>query len=79
MKLDDKKEKIIDAKFEGEGCAISQSIASMLTEELKDLNIKDLKDLISQESIVELLGSEISPARMKCAMLSSECLKKVGL
>lgn len=77
IKLDENKEKIVDIKFEGEGCAISQSSASMVTEEIKGLSIKELKDILNKEFILELLGVEINPARLKCALLSLECLKKI--
>ena len=76
ISLDEKKEKIIDVKFEGEGCAISQASASMLSEELKGMTIEELNN-ISKEFILELLGVEINPARLKCALLSLECLKKM--
>jgi nitrogen fixation protein NifU and related proteins len=77
VKLSEDKKTITDVKFKGEGCAISQSTASMLTEELKGCRVEELKDLISQESILEMLGVEVNPARMKCAMLASESLKKL--
>lgn len=75
FKFDDKG-RVSEVKFEGEGCAISQSTASMLTEELKGMSINEIKN-IDQNFIIDLLGIEISPARMKCAMLSVECFKKL--
>lgn len=78
VRLSEDKKTIEDIKFEGEGCAISQSTASMLTEELKGEKIENLSRLISQELILEMLGVEVNPARMKCAMLASECLKKIN-
>ncbi len=77
IKLDNTKKVIEDIKFEGEGCALSQSTASMLTEELKNLEIEKLKDYITQKFITDLIGVEVNPARMKCVMLSAECLKKL--
>src|SRR3989344_6756325 len=50
--------KIVDAKFEGHGCAISQASISMLTEKLKDMNIKDIMK-IGQEEVLEMLGIKI--------------------
>ena len=67
--LKTEKNKIIDAKFEGHGCAISQASISMLTEKLKDMNIKDIMK-IGQEEVLEMLGIKIGIVRMKCAMLS---------
>lgn len=77
LKFDEKKEKIIDIKFEGEGCAISQATASMLTEEIKGMTLEELKKKVNKDFILDLLGVEINPARLKCALLSLECLKKV--
>lgn len=76
VKLDQSKTKIESIKFEGEGCAISQASASMLTEELIGLTINELKTKLNQDFIKELLGIEISPSRMKCATLCIECLRK---
>ena len=77
LKLDDKKEKIVDIKFEGEGCAISQAAASMLTEEIVGMTVEDLHKNVNKEFILELLGIELNPSRLKCALLSLECLKKI--
>lgn len=72
----DKNGRVSDIKFEGEGCALSQSTASMLTEELKGMSIEEIKK-IDKKFITDLLGIEINPARIKCAMLSVECFKKL--
>jgi len=77
FKLDEKKERIIDVKFEGEGCAISQATASMLTEEIKGMSLAELKEKAKKDFILDLLGVEINPARLKCALLSLECVKKI--
>ena len=66
--------KVIDVKFHGKGCAISQASASMLTEEIKGKNIDDLKKM-TKENILELLGISLSPVRLKCALLSLDTLK----
>ncbi len=77
IKLDADKSKIIDVKFEGEGCAISQASASMLSEELIGMDIKDIPNVITKDFILEMLGIEINPARLKCALLPMEALKKI--
>lgn len=68
---------IKDISFSGEGCAISQATASMLTEILKGEKISKLKK-INFVFIKKLLGIEINPARSKCALLSVEALKKIN-
>jgi nitrogen fixation protein NifU and related proteins len=77
IKLDEKKERIEDIKFEGEGCAISQASASMLTEEVKGMTLEKMKKTVNKEFILEMLGIEVNPSRLKCALLSLECLKKI--
>ena len=67
--------RIVDAKFRGQGCAISQSSASMLTLMLKGKSVDEAKD-IDTERIVRMLGIPLSPVRLKCALLSLQVLKK---
>ncbi len=57
----------------GRGCAISQASASLLTDEIKGKEVGTANALGSPE-VLEMLGIEISPARMKCALLSLETL-----
>jgi nitrogen fixation NifU-like protein len=65
---------IEDIKFHGRGCAISQASASLLTERLKGLALDDAKK-INKEDVLGELGIQISPARIKCALLSLKVLK----
>ena len=60
--------------FTGRGCAISQASTSLLTDEIKGKPI-DSAAAITASDVLDLLGIEISPARMKCAMLSLETLQ----
>lgn len=69
-------EKIKDIRFSGSGCAISQASASMLTEFTKGKAIKELRK-IDQSFILEMLGIELSPNRLKCALLPLEALKQI--
>jgi nitrogen fixation NifU-like protein len=55
--------------FTGRGCAISQASASLLTDEIKGKAIEDVEKL-TPDDLLELIGVEISPARLKCALLS---------
>ena len=61
-------------RFSGRGCAISQASASVLTEMIEGKTPDELKQL-GKDDILDALGLEsISPARMKCAMLSMRVL-----
>jgi len=59
--------------FTGRGCAISQASASLLTDEIKGKAV-DAAAGMQPADVLDLLGIEISPARMKCALLSLETL-----
>ena len=60
--------------FTGRGCAISQASASLLTDEIKGKPVEQASKMESA-NVLELLGIEISPARMKCALLSLETMQ----
>ena len=63
-----------EVAFTGRGCAISQASASMLTDEIKGKPLSEIAKL-GREDVLHNLGIEISPARMKCAMLSLDTLR----
>jgi nitrogen fixation NifU-like protein len=65
---------IEDIRFHGRGCAISQASASLLTERVKGMSLEDARR-IGKEDVLDELGIEISPARLKCALLSLKVLK----
>ncbi|MBJ7603170.1 MAG: SUF system NifU family Fe-S cluster assembly protein [Candidatus Dormibacteraeota bacterium] len=66
--------RIEDVRFHGRGCAISQASASLLTERLKGMPLEEARK-ISKEEVLEELGIQISPARIKCALLSLKVVK----
>ena len=66
--------KIAEVRFSGQGCSISQASASMLSEKLEGMSLEDAKK-ISREDILEMLGIELGPVRLKCALLALKTLK----
>ena len=60
--------------FTGRGCAISQASASLLTDEIKGKPVDTVNSMAASD-VLDLLGIEISPARLKCAMLSHDSLR----
>ena len=58
-----------EVAFTGRGCAISQASASLLTDEIRGKTVEEVEKM-TPEDVLELLGVEISPARLKCALLS---------
>ena len=67
-------ETIDEVKFSGRGCAISQASASMLTETIMGKTLDEVKQ-IGKDDILEMLGIELGPVRLKCALLSLKVLK----
>jgi len=67
-------DQIVEAAFSGRGCAISLASADMLLEFVQGKSLEDVKRL-SKEDILELLGIELGPVRLKCALLSLKVLK----
>jgi nitrogen fixation NifU-like protein len=67
--------KIAGVGFTGRGCAISQASASLLTDEIKGKPVAEV-EAFRADDLLDLLGIDISPARLKCAMLSHETLQK---
>ena len=62
--------------FTGRGCAISQASASLLTDEIKGKPLSEVESFRADD-LLDLLGIDISPARLKCAMLSHDSLQHV--
>jgi nitrogen fixation NifU-like protein len=65
---------ITDARFSGEGCAISQSSADLLMESVIGKNVEEVKSLTKQD-ILDLLGIELGVVRLKCALLPLKVIK----
>ena len=69
-----KDNKVVDVKFHGQGCAISQAAISMLTDKIKNITINELKQ-ITKDEILEMVGVPLSPVRIKCALLGWDTMK----
>jgi len=65
---------VTEAAFDGYGCAISQASADLLVESIQGKSLEDIKDY-TKEDLLEMLGLELGPARIKCALLSLKVLK----
>jgi nitrogen fixation protein NifU and related proteins len=79
MEIQVNKKKEIEAiRFSGEGCAISQASASMLTEKVAGKKI-DMVMQLSSEDILKMVGTTLTASRVKCATLSLEVLQKAVL
>ena len=74
VKLDDDEETIERVAFRGDGCAISQASASMLTSELQGMTVEEMQAL-DRDDVIDLLGVDISPMRVKCAVLAEKVVQ----
>lgn len=70
----DADEHVLEAAFSGQGCAISQASADLLVESVIGKTLDEVRAL-SKEDVLELLGIELGPVRLKCALLSLKVLK----
>ena len=75
LRLADGDGTVQDVAFTGRGCAISQASASMLTDEIKGRSLAKVSVMTNQD-VLDNLGIEISPARLKCALLSIDTLRR---
>ncbi|MCS7137771.1 MAG: iron-sulfur cluster assembly scaffold protein, partial [Candidatus Caldarchaeum sp.] len=62
------------ASFRGHGCAISQASTSMLIEAIQGKKLDEIKALTKQH-IFDMLGIEVGPVRVKCALLPLKAVK----
>ncbi|HET6595571.1 MAG TPA: SUF system NifU family Fe-S cluster assembly protein [Anaerolineales bacterium] len=65
---------VAEARFDGRGCAISQASADLLMESIIGKPIEELKQL-NRQDILDMLGIDLGPVRLKCALLSLKVLK----
>jgi nitrogen fixation NifU-like protein len=63
-----------EAAFEGHGCAISQASADLLLESIIGKPVEEIKAM-TKTDLLDLLGMELGPVRLKCALLSLKVLK----
>ena len=73
LRVDDN-QVVFDAKFNGHGCAISQASADLLMESILGKTLTEVKE-INRDDILEMLGIDLGPVRIKCALLSLKVLK----
>ena len=65
---------VTEGRFDGKGCAISQASADLLIKSIIGKPLEEVKKLGKQD-ILDLLGIELGPVRLKCALLSLKVLK----
>jgi nitrogen fixation NifU-like protein len=66
--------RVSEVAFDGHGCAISQATADLLAESVVGKTVEEVKK-INKQDILDMLGIELGPVRLKCALLSLKVLK----
>lgn len=66
--------RVKEAAFSGHGCAISQASADLLLESVIGKSLEDVKRL-NRQDVLDNLGIDLGPVRLKCALLSLKVLK----
>jgi nitrogen fixation protein NifU and related proteins len=61
-------DRVSELRFHGQGCAISQAAASIISDELKGKTVSEIAGL-DRHFVVEELGIDLSPTRLKCGLL----------
>lgn len=72
VKVED--DRIAEVRFSGVGCSISQAAASMLCEAVEGKPLAEVRNL-SRDDMLEMLGIELGPVRLKCGLLALKTLK----
>ena len=73
LKIDEKTNKVIDARFKTFGCGSAIAASSMATELIKGRSIEDLENNFDNQQIVDALGG-LPPVKIHCSVLASEAL-----
>ena len=75
LELKFEQSRVSEARFKGDGCAISTAAASLLTEMVINEDIAQLADF-PDEQLISALESNIQPARLQCALLPLQALRE---
>ena len=75
LELNFEQSRVSEARFKGDGCAISTAAASLLTEMVLNEDIAQLADF-PDERLIAALESNIQPARLQCALLPLLALRE---
>jgi nitrogen fixation NifU-like protein len=74
LRLDEDGQTVEDVRFSGVGCAISKASASMLSDLILGKTVEEVK-VLTKEDVLDELGIELGPVRLKCALLPLKVVK----
>jgi nitrogen fixation protein NifU and related proteins len=64
---------LVHIAFQGSGCVVSQATASLLTQVAKGKELDEIMQL-DKHTVLLLIGMELGPVRLKCALLPLQAL-----
>ena len=70
----DSEQRIQQAVFDGEGCAISQAAASILCEHIEGKTLEEVEEF-SAAAMLDLLRVQLTAVRQRCGLLGFKVLK----
>jgi nitrogen fixation protein NifU and related proteins len=65
---------VSEARFQGDLCMIAKAASSILTDMITGMPLTSAVEIPPQQ-LLDALGAEIRPARLKCALLPLEVLR----
>jgi nitrogen fixation NifU-like protein len=74
LDLEEDGQTVKDVRFSAVGCAISKASASMLSDLLVGQTLDEIRDM-SKEEVLDELGIDLGPVRLKCALLPLKVVK----
>lgn len=74
----DEHDMIIDIGFQGQGCALSQASASILTEMSKKKTLPEAQKITTEEILKKLGLEKLNPTRLRCVGISVENIHKIS-
>jgi nitrogen fixation NifU-like protein len=77
IQLDAARERILDIKWQGNGCIISQASLSVMTEAVKGKTLAEVRSFTTEQVLEELGLETISPGRLKCLSLGLSAIQSL--
>jgi len=74
IQLEEDGRTVKDVRFSAVGCAISKASASMLSDMLIGRTLDEIRAM-TKEDVLDELGIDLGPVRLKCAMLPLKVVK----
>lgn len=77
LRLDERRERVTAARFEGQGCALMTASADMLCEAVQGTTTGEVQ-AYAAEDLLRRYGEPPSPGRLACVLLPYEALKSAA-